>query len=274
MTSDDGVTGSGHRTRSEDRSGGSSRALFNEAIRASRAGSYLEATQLLREAQEQRGCSEVEALDLQARIYAQKGLFLNAESCWQRAKALDAGNPAYDEALTRLHRVAARPRPMRWVWLGLPLVVAGVWQMAVVLPGLRDQQAALEVSLSGTVATLETLRREARSAETATREQVQGVERALEDVGVAISRDLARVTAIGETNRGDLARAQALIGEFVVLRQEDSVNLASAFQGSQERLRAQGDSTFAVLREIIQSLERLEPMIRRIATEKVDTLRR
>jgi len=67
-----------------------------------RKGRYADASKLLKVAHDRGQCIEPEALDLQARMYAQQGMHLHAESCWLKAQSLDGSNPAYAEALSRL----------------------------------------------------------------------------------------------------------------------------------------------------------------------------
>jgi len=73
-----------------------------------RQGRFAEATVRLDEAFSLGECTEVEALDLKARICAQQGLLLQAEACWRKAQSLDAENPVYADALTAL-RQGQRP---------------------------------------------------------------------------------------------------------------------------------------------------------------------
>ena len=62
--------------------------LFSAAVILARRGRYTEAAKLLQNALDAGECSHAEALDLQARIYAQQGLYWHAESCWHKAKHL------------------------------------------------------------------------------------------------------------------------------------------------------------------------------------------
>ena len=78
--------------------------LFVAATSLARKGRYVDATRVLRRALACGDCSQKDALDLQARIYAQQGLFLQAESCWREAKRLDRSSREYDAALDRLRR--------------------------------------------------------------------------------------------------------------------------------------------------------------------------
>lgn len=90
------------------------RMYINACILA-RKGRYGQATQMLEDAMACEDCSPAKALDLQAKIYAQQGLNLEAQACWLQAKQYDVDNPAYDRALGRLHRISP--------WAGHPLFI-------------------------------------------------------------------------------------------------------------------------------------------------------
>lgn len=77
---------------------------FATAARLARKRRYVDAIQALQGALAAGECSEHDALDLQARIYAQQGLYLHAESCWNKAQQVNGSNPAYALALSRLRR--------------------------------------------------------------------------------------------------------------------------------------------------------------------------
>lgn len=94
----------------------SGHSSFVEAAEKARLGRHAEATALLEAARAARDCSEVEALDLQARMLAQQGRYLEAEGLWRRCREIDGGNPAYDDALARLR---ARARPGRRLAAGV-----------------------------------------------------------------------------------------------------------------------------------------------------------
>lgn len=78
--------------------------LMAEAVTLARRGRYSEAERCLGEALARGECTEAESLDLLARIHVQKGRLLQAESCWQKALALDVGNTDYADALAALRR--------------------------------------------------------------------------------------------------------------------------------------------------------------------------
>ena len=77
---------------------------FASAAILARRRKYTEASQQLQLALDHGHCSESEALDLQARIYVQQGMYLHAESYWRRAQSMDSDNPKYEEALMRLRQ--------------------------------------------------------------------------------------------------------------------------------------------------------------------------
>jgi len=127
--------------------------LFASATSLARKGRYADATKLLRCALEAGDCSEAEALDLQARIYAQQGLYLQAEACWRQAKSHDATDEKFDDALARLRRARLATRRGLHVAAGLVVVlILGqiVWQVFFAIPGLvqqLDQQKSAVASL-------------------------------------------------------------------------------------------------------------------------------
>ena len=95
--------------RAPESEGGPPAGLFRIAASMARKGRYQEALRALRQAVAAEECSDAEALDLQARIYAQQGMLLRAESCWTEALRKDPGNANFTAALARLHRSYARP---------------------------------------------------------------------------------------------------------------------------------------------------------------------
>ncbi|MGO9119695.1 MAG: hypothetical protein ACLQPD_19045 [Desulfomonilaceae bacterium] len=143
------VSTTADQTRSTDRVGKS--RLFAVAAALARKGRYAEASKLLQRALIAGECMEPEALDLQARIYAQQGLYLHAESCWDRAKRLDGSNPAYDKALSRLRRSrlsAGRYLELISILAGTAVLGLVVWQIAFVNPRLSTGLNANRVSIT------------------------------------------------------------------------------------------------------------------------------
>jgi len=124
--------------------------LFAVASILARKGRYADATKLLQKALDARECSTADALDLQARIYAQQGLYLQAESCWRKALALDGTNTAYADALARLRRPRRPIGPLYQVLVfGAGLVVFGVllWQIMLANQAMHRLQDAADQSL-------------------------------------------------------------------------------------------------------------------------------
>jgi tetratricopeptide (TPR) repeat protein len=77
--------------------------LFS-ATELARSGRYADAEQLALEVASSDSPFVPSALDLLARIYAQQGRYLEAESCWQRALSLAPGNPRYRNGLDGILR--------------------------------------------------------------------------------------------------------------------------------------------------------------------------
>jgi tetratricopeptide (TPR) repeat protein len=125
--------------------------LFVAASFAARKGSFQEASRLLVVALESGHCSKVDALDLQARIYAQQGSYLDAEACWRKAIALDGSNPVYAKALGRLRSVH---RPMIGIYrvvavaVSLAVILLLCWQMVFVNRDVRTRQGTTAASIA------------------------------------------------------------------------------------------------------------------------------
>ncbi|MEZ4601230.1 MAG: hypothetical protein R2940_15680 [Syntrophotaleaceae bacterium] len=122
-------------------------SLYLQAVVLARRGSYEEAAQRLKAALEAGDCSGIEALDLQARIHAQQGQYLQAEACWRQARNLDKENPRYAAALERLRRTRQRFGNLsRLLSLAVSifLLMLLLWQVCLVNPRHRRQlEAAL-----------------------------------------------------------------------------------------------------------------------------------
>lgn len=122
---------------------------FSAAVILARKGRYAEAGNLLQKALDAGECTEVQALDLQARIYAQQGLHLEAEACWRKANALDRSS-SFDESIERLRR--ARPSIDRFYKAMGGLLVFAIfslllWQVGFVNYDLKQHLAQTENSL-------------------------------------------------------------------------------------------------------------------------------
>lgn len=73
--------------------------MLAQATLWARAGRYADAERLLTELLDRQVPT---ALDLQARIYAQRGQFREAHDCWKKALQLDPANEAYVAGIQRL----------------------------------------------------------------------------------------------------------------------------------------------------------------------------
>ena len=84
------------------------------ATELARSGRYADAEQLAVEVVG-RGYALPTALDLLARIYAQQGRYLEAESCWQKALSLSPGNQQYRWGLDTILRERGYPPSLRFL---------------------------------------------------------------------------------------------------------------------------------------------------------------
>lgn len=125
--------------------------LFVLATTLAREGLFAEATKVLHKALAAGECSEAEALDLQARIYAQEGLGFQAESCWQRMQHLAGLDPKQDPALARMQRSFISAQSLFHVSIAVAVVaVLGLlfWQILFVNPKVANRLASNESSLT------------------------------------------------------------------------------------------------------------------------------
>ena len=125
--------------------------LFVLATTLARKGLYAEATKVLQKARAEGECSDAEALDLQARIYAQEGLGLQAESCWQKAQHLAELDPTYDRVLSRLRRSPLSRGSLFHLFIALAVIaVLGLllWQTLFVTQRFANRLTSNEMSLA------------------------------------------------------------------------------------------------------------------------------
>jgi tetratricopeptide (TPR) repeat protein len=85
------------------------------AAELARSGRYAGAEQLALEVARSGGTLLPTALDLLARIYAQQGRYLEAESCWQKALSLSPGNLQYRWGLDAILRERGYPASLRFL---------------------------------------------------------------------------------------------------------------------------------------------------------------
>ncbi len=142
-----------------------------------RKGRYNEAIILIHKECDSQQCSPSESLDLLARIYAQQGRYLEAESCWRQAKHLDGDNPTYDDALSRLRR--GHQNSGRFVQIAI-MVIAGVlvllfWQAARVHSERQVAAAASLTAIRGDISVLRDETQEKTNQLGATAGEMHGV---------------------------------------------------------------------------------------------------
>ncbi|GEM_PF-2184439 len=165
-----------------------------EARLLARRGRFAEATTRLAEAFSLGECTEVEALDLKARICAQQGLLLQAEVCWRKAQSLDADNPVYADALTAL-----RQRQLPFATGRRLAVPAGI--------------AALMLLLIGTLAAGHRLTQRLKAMEVMIGELRAPVDRTAEAITMATAA-LSKVTDADVTSRQTIEDTQQAIGDL------------------------------------------------------------
>lgn len=119
------------------------KAILPKAAELARAGKYQEAECLLQHLV-QEGNAQAAVFDLLARIRAQQGRLLEAQSYWADAIQLSTTKDFYRTALKRIERLQTDPAwfgRIRHVLLSLGLIVSFIIIFAVTLPYLGELKA-------------------------------------------------------------------------------------------------------------------------------------
>lgn len=202
--------------------------LFTAATLLARRGRYGEALGLLPRALRARHCSEVEALDLQARICAQQGLYRQAEQCWLRASALEGSSAAFARELDELWRFARSPSRILPLSLLAAAAVALVsWQLGRSAADGNEHRARTESSLSVIGKNLDATRAQAGEYKTQQDMQLAALAAALRDlekgIGDRFGRLATRESISDERKAAAIGFGEALVpvtGEVRRLRVE------------------------------------------------------
>lgn len=229
--------------------------LFASATSLARKGRYTDATKILRSALEAGDCSEAEALDLQARIYAQQGLYLQAEACWRQAKSHDASNADYEDALARLRR--ARLATGRGLHILSGLVVAlllglMVWQVFFVIPEMLQQIEHQKIAISSIQSSIDN------------------------EADAAAARDAELATSIDAYDRNAAQRDSQLaasIGAFRESVDKRDAQLAEAISllGTDEDAAANRDVVLQRLTEATAAIEKAnQTLFKGIASDRAE----
>lgn len=119
------------------------KAILPKAAELARAGKYIEADGLLQHLI-QEGNALPEVYDLLARIRAQQGRLLEAQSYWADAIQLSSAKEFYRAALKRIELLQTRPAwfgRIRPLLLGLGLLMSIIMMITVSLPYLGEPKA-------------------------------------------------------------------------------------------------------------------------------------
>jgi tetratricopeptide (TPR) repeat protein len=255
------------RDRSAEHVGGENGKLLAAAVILARKGQYAEAARALETALAAGECLQPEALDLRARMYAQQGLYLEAESCWAEAKRLDGENPAYDRALARLRqsRVPA----------GRALELAAAAAVVVVLGLLLRQALHVNPTVARQLGANETSLAEIRREMAERREAAEAGDREfaanLAGLDARLSERLETFATAAETARDRDALVARLDEEADALRAsfEREVARLEESRGETDAARAE---RIAALETDVSQLARTVAALRRTLARRVDAV--
>ena len=228
---------------------------FIRATALARIGRYEEAMTALQAAFTEQECSEVQALDLKARIHAQQGYYLAAESCWERARKLDPDNPAYNRGLAQLRK------PRRGTRFAFFLTAIAALLMAVLLlrahfsiMPLQERQLAI-----------------AESANIATQNAIAALQKSVNanaDSQTEMRRTLAEMgSQLAALRTSDAAREQQLIRSAETI----AVRLTALETGLQKEIQsAMPRDSIKAIRTALESVEKRNQEL----TEQIEQLRK
>ena len=105
--------------------------LFAEATELARSGLYENAETLIRQTLQTATALRPDLLELLAKVYAQQGRYLDAESVWNDALSLSPRNPSYMEglqAIARERRTSPEGKFLKWLIIGAILAATLYYQ--------------------------------------------------------------------------------------------------------------------------------------------------
>ena len=260
--------------------------LFHSAVLMAHRGRFEDATVALSLARESGQCTDGESLDLQARMYAQQGLYLHAESCWRKAQHLGGGKPEYAAALSRLH--ASHNRPLRLMVLAFGLLIIGglavlAWQVAAVLPARHRQlaEAITHLSTSHTQATAEStiyfkdIRASLAAADKDNRLRLDDLSARLwaELSSVGVQLDAVRVE-VNSSNKELRAQTSAVAAEVVSARRdaaESAVKLSEAIAALRVASQNQHAADAVVLGTLSRDIAAQAATLEKLSSESAAT---
>ncbi len=133
---------------------------FLLAVLLARRRRFAEAVEFLQKALDRRECSEFDALDLQARILAQQGRYLEAETCWLRAKAKKPHTARTEAALQRIYSERAFPVRLSTAGVILACLISGILLLVQIIANIStvadvaESQRAAVAALKGEFAAI------------------------------------------------------------------------------------------------------------------------
>jgi len=236
------------------------------ACEQARKGRYARARRLLAETLAAGGCTEAEALDLQARMCAQQGHLLQAESLWLKAQSVDPGNPVYERALARLRGTLVVSGPWRRLTGGLACgALAACMVVAVVMWRSEEDRrhGAIRASLDlrASRADLDRLADRGVSLEKRLEGRWLAEDRRNRDAMAGQARaqeSLDAIAAACSTQAREAASIQRVLGAQLEAATADGLRATAS---AESRLRREIDGHTAALNGLVGRLDRLEELL-------------
>jgi len=222
--------------------------LFVAAALTARRGKYAEASALLRRSLEAKDCSDAQALDLQARIFAQQGMLLRAESCWTEALRIEPGNAKYADGLAglrRAHDPFHRVRSSLLLYSAFAIALLGLWFASTAYRHVRQREEQTAGELAKVESSLQDIQASSAEAQHAVGLQLQSVKN---DVHQVRADTMASIASLPTSSRVDdqfqrlSAATQSALDHLAAdMRQRDSLrateqaSIAAAVKANQDQ---------------------------------------
>ncbi len=234
--------------------------LYRMAVNLARSGRYAEASATLQAALAAGDCAAIDALDLQARIYAQQGRYLDAESCWLKAKNLNGANPAYDQALSRLRRSRL---PIHWI-LQMSAALAAVLLMGFFLWQITVVNPAHSAGLRANAAMADSILVEIAALKNDAREEGRGLTAKVANLGSKLDGLQTQVVQTGElASTSGLKLENGLdAAQSAIARRLDAIEMSLRNELKSAAKSAELESLVGTIAKIQKRIEEMEAVVR------------
>jgi len=233
---------------------------YSRAVVLARKAKYDAAAKQLGEALLENQCTEAEALDLRARMYAQQGMLLDAERCWRKALQLDSSNESYSESVKQLRRCFSTktnlPRYVAYAASAIAILLLS-WQVMVVNPAVESGQERLSKAIYSVAENMKGLASESEMREHNLASEVAVNRQNLQAAARELSEALSKTATSAETAENRLS-LDGIRDRLTSLESENKKQIQSLRVLVDERISQFGDTVFVLEDKIVKEISELK----------------